>query len=280
MSDPARVVVFSRSPTRIARFRSALELARARGWGRQVLSVPNRLSAFIVEASSFNCDIVGVDTSAFSPPSRTVGVVGQVRRVAPTKPILLLTGAGDLSPRDWLKVAETGIAELVLDEEYTSAAALASLIRSVSGVSLGLEVIQSLDGQVPTRWVRVLERALPHSRRATPDDAGLSAALLADIWNRGATPAQLAWHLKRDGEWTPGWLVRWLICLKALSLKTVRPSWVTVATDLGFARRDDLRAFVQRLSGRREDQLTEEWLRDAFVGKRHDRKAADGERLG
>ncbi len=265
MPNSASLVLFSRSPPRIVRVRGALKFMDEVGWGRLWLSVQEDLAAFISEASSSDCDIVGVDTSACTQPVRSVGVVGEVRRVAPTKPILFLASSRELGPREWLAASEAGAAEFALDEEDTAPVAIARLIRSISGISLAVRVIRSLEGHVPTQWVRMLERALVHSRRANLDDTGLSASSLADVWNSGSTAAQLAWYLQQDGAWTPGWIVRWLICLKALSLRAVRPSWTAVATGLGFSQRSDLRAYVQRFSGLREDQLTEDGLREAFL---------------
>jgi hypothetical protein len=273
-------VLFNRFPPRRARVREALAFMDQRGWGRLSLAVHSDLSVFLAEVVPTKCDVVGVDTSACSQPSSCVGVVEQVKAVAPTKPILLLASEGELTSRDWMRASEVGVAELVLDEEDHDAVAIARRIRSVSGISRALEVIQSLRGQVPAHWVKMLKRGLMRARRTTADDVGLTPELLADLWNRGASRAQLEWFLRKDGAWTPGWVVRWLICLRAVSLSSVRPSWGAVASDLGFSRRDDLRAFVRRFAGVREDELTVERLKDEFLQRNHRPNAADGEREG
>ncbi len=278
MPEESTFVFYSRSRFRLARVQEGLRYVDEQGWGKFSLSVHDDLPGFIANASSPECEVVGVDTSACTQPRNALEVGGEVRRVAPTKPILLVAGTGELSPRDWMRAGEMGVAELILDEEDSNAVAIARRIRSVSGVSLALGVIRSLEGQVPTQWVRMLERGLVHARRATADDAGLSTELLADLWNRGSSRAQLQWYLQKDGDWTPGWLVRWLICLKALSLRSVRPSWARVASDLGFSRKEDLRAYVRRFTGVREDELTAERLKDAFLRRSHGPRVVDGER--
>ncbi|TVR60582.1 MAG: hypothetical protein EA422_13630 [Gemmatimonadales bacterium] len=268
MPDTPTLVLLSRSSRRAALVQAGLSRMEERGWGRLMLLVHPRTDVWMAEASNPRCEIAAVDAAVSDPPSRSLDLVAHFQRQAPFRPILLLASGSELAARDWKRAGEIGVTEILMDQESSAAVAVARCIRALSGIGRAQEAIQILEGQVPSQWVKLLERALPFATRANADSDGLSAAILADLWIRGATPKQLAWRLSKDGKWNPGWLVRWLTCLRACTLRQLRPSWNAVASDLGFYRRDELRAYVVRLTGENEDGLGREGLIELLLERR------------
>lgn len=86
-------------------------------------------------------------------------------------------------------------------------------------------------------------------------------AAFAELWMPGASARSLRRALARQGLPRPGWLLRWLVALRAVSLhgQGGYELW-RVAHELGFDSAEALSRRIKRLTGRAPRKLSVEDL--------------------
>jgi hypothetical protein len=255
------LLLLSTCTARESRLRAAVRVVNERGYGRLSVSRCTSIDALTEEAYKRRVKLIGLDLSIVRTVPKLVASFADLKRQLPMVPMVPLAGENELTPREWWRVGRCGFSEILLDEEDTSPQAIISRLQRLNGLASASALIPKCQGQVPDRWLQLIRRAIPYATRSNAISGGaMSATRLAEIWMPGATPGQLSWYLKKDGEWSAGWLARWLVCLRAVVLAESRGHWNGVAREMGFSRLWDLHSYIKRLCGRNAREVSSEML--------------------
>lgn len=250
----------------------------SRGWGPLTVEEATSWEDLKRKGRETLPDLFVVDPCAGPGGRFDVRSVARLTRWFPGMPILAFPSCRRLPASAWLRLGALGVSEVIGDDQAEQPYVIAHRIRRFARSAGSLEVIERLEGTVPDRWRSLLTRAYPLAQRGLSDEAEsahLSVPLLADLWMKGATRDQINAALRRDGLPPSGWLVRWLISLRAVMLRPARRTWEQVAFELGFGSADALRRFTKRFTGTAPSQLTAEDLVGLFheAVRRHGREA-------
>jgi AraC-like DNA-binding protein len=239
----------------------------SRGWGSFSVVEATSLEDLRGKGRETLPDLFVVDPCAGPGGLFDVRSVARLTRWFPAMPILAFPSCRKLPAGAWLRLGAFGVSEVIGDDESERPYVIARRIRRFVASAGSVQVIETLEGVVPARWRALLTRAYPLAHRGASDEAyatRLSVPLLAHLWMTGATRDQINAALRRDGLPPSGWLIRWLISLRAVMLRPARRTWEQVAFELGFGSADALRRFTKRFTGAAPSQLTAEDLTGLF----------------
>jgi hypothetical protein len=228
------------------RLRAPIELARVTSWPALSHRLDRGLGEFIV------VDAFDPRYPALRPIERRVRFrrsIAGLRRAHPISPVLVCAHPGGLAAFDIIVLHRLGVVGFLDLEDGPEW--VAERLRMIPGLSVACAAIDSLAGIVPERWCALLMRALPYAHRGDVEggEPALSASGLASLWLAGATADSLASALSRDTMPPPGWIVRWLICLRIATLKPRVVNLSTLAFAMGFPSEDSMRRYVRRFAG-------------------------------
>lgn len=227
-------------------------------WGNLVLREATNWKSLVAAASVSHSDLVVLDPCLWPAQEKVARDVSQLSRRAPHVSIIAYPSHCQLAPQTWLDLRDAGVQGVIDGVMVRTPFQIAQLLRRLGPMGRTLQALRLLENQVPTWCVRMLERALGSSNRG-PCGYGsgrLSVGQLTDLWVVGGSESGLRSALRRAGLPPPGWLVRWLTALRAVTLASFLDGWETVAYELGLSSRRDLRRMVKRLTGQPPTQLT------------------------
>lgn len=233
------------------------------GWGSLQIRPYSNWQALTRDSAARQPELLILEPTVVGGACTDLQAIGRFLEICPSVPVIVYASGSEISPRGWMALWSSGVEEVIDAEEDTSAFTIACRLRGFAGVMDGRRVITRLQDAMPHWCLRLLLRALPIARRG-PNDGKMTSSLLASLCWKGAAPHHLNYRLRRDGLPSAGWLVRWLVCLRAVGLRSHRPNWEAVALELGFGRVEELRVYVHRLCGRAPTKVTEEWLLALF----------------
>jgi hypothetical protein len=257
------VPLVTRSRSLLARLEQSLRRAPLNESGACSFEVVRTVDEAVGLNTNMMVDFIIMDASVFqSRATRFARLVESVDRCAPI-PSVIAGPSVALTAHEWFRLGRSGVREVVLDTD--SALDVARRLRMASGLSEAILLIDSLPDWIDDHWKELFVRALPHAHRGSASEPPMSTAVLADLWMRGASARQLAWRVSRDFGFPPGWLVRWLIAVRAFGLSHTRGGWNSVVVELGFRRRSNLRSFIVRLAGCELEELSLDLMLRLFV---------------
>lgn len=157
-----------------------------------------------------------------------------------------------------------GVSRTLVKGRDDHPAALAHVLVKEATLGSSLVALGRLEDQVPHWFLELLRRALPLVATGsgdTPISVGLDAATFAQLWVPGASPRSFRRALHRHGLPAPGWLLRWLTALRAVSLhrRGEMKLWQT-AHEPGYGSTETLSRRIKRLTGRPPRELSVEDL--------------------
>jgi AraC-like DNA-binding protein len=237
------------------RGRSSLVVRSARDW-RELRSASEVLSPRLVV----------VDPRRLKDGRGAPEAIARLRRLLRGVPLVAWATKKPLPPRIWIALRELGVTVVIQEGEDDHPFAIALALERALGAARGEVAVASLADALPGWVVNLLERAYPRAHRGLVDEGepALTTEVLAALWMTGATPRQLRYRFAREGLPPPGWFCRWLIALRAASLREALGTWEQVAYVLEFDSSRDLRRFVRRLTGAPPSELTVERLVEFF----------------
>jgi hypothetical protein len=262
----ATVICLIPDPLDLVRIRAAVrEMGEVRGLRLRVVEAATWSAArdlILCEAAGLVLVDAGGPDGFQSMLESTIAI----RRHAPSVPVVIWGGAAEVPPEAWMKLRDAGVQGVISEGARASRGSIAFELGRAAGLSLPLDAIEALSPVVPPWGLRLLRKALPLAHRGLEDDGEgrLSVSLLADLWVRGGSPEGLTSALRRASLPPPGWMVRWLIVLRGVGLRSILPTWEAVAWELGFRSRRDLRRFVRRLTGRAPTEVSASHLEELF----------------
>lgn len=186
-------------------------------------------------------------------------------RLGSMTPILAYPSGREISATAWMRLFQHGVQDVIEAPQDQMPAEIAYRIINIGGLSHN-QVIDSLaECGVPDHWLRFFRKAFLHAHRQLDQgEPSLSASRMATLWMPGARDHQLQDALRSQGLPPAGWIARWLIVLRAVTMKPVANTWKCVAVDLGFEDQRHFRRFVRRLTDLPPTDLDTELLISLF----------------
>ncbi|HSJ24703.1 MAG TPA: hypothetical protein VK929_08560 [Longimicrobiales bacterium] len=215
-------------------------------------------------------DILILDPCARADSMGYYDILPQVMRLALRSPVVAYPSGRDFPIDGWIKLARHGLMNVIEEPKDQIAGEVAELILDACGLAHAYATVGRLAGLGISRdWIDFLQKIFLDAHRALPDDGKLSLSVprMAELWIRGSKPHHLQDSLRMDGLPPAGWIARWLIALRCVTLKPVLGTWESVAIRMGFESYRDLSKFIQRLTGHGPAKLSSEQLLTMFRGR-------------
>jgi AraC-like DNA-binding protein len=251
-------------PEKIRRIRQGVGQAERLGWGRLELRIfpnPSRMdhaltgtvpAVALLEPTSWWQDAVpGDGPGRPGPKSSGHRIIAYLDE--------------DAVPAEMVDVLMSlGCSRILVKGRDDHPAALAHVLVREATLGSSLAALDRLEGQVPHWFLELLRRALPLVATGSgdpPASVGLDATTYAQLWMPGASPRSFRRALHRHGLPAPGWLLRWLVALRVVSLHRQGETelWRT-AHELGYGSTETLSRRIKRLTGRPPRELSVEDL--------------------
>jgi len=170
--------------------------------------------------------------------------------------------------QEWLSLRDSGLAGVLEDDILEEPERAARTLLDLGTLVNGYSTFAALEGSAPPWFLDLLRRGFPVARRSVGgDQRALTCEVLAGLWMRGGSVRSLRHVLEAQGLPPPGWLVRWLIALRSVHLRSRMKSWDAVSYALGFGSGDALRKVMKRLTGRPPRDVTAEHLLSLFLSR-------------
>ncbi len=251
---PPRILAAVRDPARRARLHEAARAAiRLRLGEWRVVEAKGAAEALR------QCALRPPALLILDPTPADSGEVERALHAFPNVPTLLYMKSGEVHPERILELGRLGVTGVVEWGRNDRPSVLAELLLRSWGGGRGQQLLSALLLRLPGEFHSLVRRAyLEVGVRGGRD---LTVDRFTWLWRPGAHRTTLALATRRYGLPSPGWLVRYLVALRAAEALSNPGSTVSqVALGMGFDSDAALREFFRRLAGRPPSAVTPEFL--------------------